>query len=217
MTAADYLQQLARLSSEGRLAEAADLSADAVEDHPRDERLQRARAIVLRQANQPQEAEEHLLAVLAENSSAAWAHAQLGVLYQHRQHDRAIDHYRRAHHLEPAKHDYRLALIHALTRTGEGIALDEAYALLRPVLNTAGTWAQNDLHIAYDLLARVCAYDDLDALGDPLDLGLKWAEAGNHSALYLLLNQATDPERRSLLVALHQLAAMKLEPQGPSA
>lgn len=174
----DYLDRLAAEPG------AVELSKEAVEAFPDDERILRARAIILRQAARRTEAVNHLRAVILRLPMASWAYAQLGLVTDPPQ---SIGHFRRALSLEPANRDYRLALIHALARymgDGSDPMLEEAYQLLRPMLAGASGWPQNDLHIAYHVLSRVCAWDELEALGDP---GRKWAEAGNHTALLLRL------------------------------
>jgi predicted Zn-dependent protease len=209
--AADYLRRLSALIGCGGIDAALELSCEAVSLFPSDEPVLRARAVVLRRAGLVTEAAAFLTGVLTDFPNAAWAHAQAGTTLQHRDGQLAIGHFRRALCLDPAALDYRLALVQALARTGDGDDLEEAYNLLRPALSGAADWPQNDLHIAYEVLQRVCAYDERDALGDPLDLGLKWADAGNHTALFLLLNQATSAPQRAALVALHQIAVAKME------
>jgi tetratricopeptide (TPR) repeat protein len=209
VTAADYLDRLQNLLRAGRLDEAVSLSSEALAKFPTDERFMRARAIVLRRASLPAAAEAHLLKVL-QWRRVAWAHANLGLLYESRDQRRAIEHHRQAHQLEPADMSYRMALVQALARQGDGELLEEAYQLLVPVLAGSASWPQNDLHIAFHVLAQVCAFDELDALGNPLDLGLKWAEAGNHTALFMLLGRVSGDERERL-IELHRIAVRRSE------
>lgn len=191
--ALEYLQRLSQLLGEQRHDEAVKLSEEAAQRFPDDERILRARAIILRRALRPEEAEEFLTGVI-ERKPRAWAHAQLGVLLQHRDSLRAIPQLRSAHQLEPGSLDYRLALAQALSRTGDGKHLDEAYDVLKPVLGQARTWPPNNLHIAYNVLLKVCAYDELDRLGSPRTLGRMWAAVGNHTGLFLLLGRPSAPD-----------------------
>lgn len=186
----ERLRRLSQLVTEGRLEEAATLSADLIAAFPTDPRTLRAHAIVLRRASRTEEAVAFLSGL-----DAPWAHAQLGVLLQHREPARAIGHFRQAFASDPNL-DHRLALAHALGRTGDGDQLEEAYQLLRPVLHLARDWPANNLHIAFHILQRVCAYDELDRLGTPAELGRMWAKAGDHTALFLLLSRigANAPE-----------------------
>lgn len=206
--AAGYLRRVSEMLAAGDIRGAVSLSAEAAVLFPRDEPVLRSRAVILRRAGRMREAADFLTGVIAALPNAAWAHAQAGLADAG---SRAIGHFRQAFALEPGSQDYRLALVHALARTGDGEYLDEAYRLLQPALPTAANWSQNDLHVAFDVLKRVCAYDELDALGDPLELGRKWAEAGNHTALFMILNQTTTPERRATLLDLHRLAARPME------
>lgn len=184
MRADDYLD---RLSAEAPGA-VVELSEAACAAFPDDQRVLRARAVILRLAGLRRDAMAHLRSVLQRHPDAAWAHAQLGLVVQPTDTFGAIGHFRRALGLEPRNRDFRLALIHALARyMGDEDTLEEAYQLLRPMLADAASWRASDLHIAYHVLSRICAWDELDALGDPGTLGRKWAEAGDHSALLLLL------------------------------
>lgn len=184
MSAEDYLD---RLSADA--PRAVELSEEAALAFPDDHRILRARAIILRLAKRRVEAEQHLLAVIERFPTAHWAHAQLGLVHSPAE---AIPHFRKALEMDPHNRDYRLALIHVLSRymgDGSDAMLEEAYQLLKPMLAGASSWAQNDLHIAYHTLSRVCAWGEMDLLGTPAELGRKWSEAGNHTALLLLLGR----------------------------
>lgn len=194
MRAEEYLDRLSAGSPE-----AVGLSEEAVRAFPDDQRILRARAIILRLADRRAEVANYLRGVILRLPLASWAYAQLGLVTQP---PASISHFRRAFELEPGNRDYRLSLIQALSRyMGDGSEdmLEEAYQLLRPMLAGASGWAQNDLHIAYAVLSRVCAWDDLDALGSLAKLGRGWAAAGNHTALLLLLGTVkTHPEPMSI-------------------
>lgn len=186
MGAEDYLDRLSREPSPK-------LADEAARVFPDDPRVLRARAIVLRLAGHRAEAANHLRGVVLRFPMASWAYAQLGLVTEAPVN---IGHFRRALSLEPANRDYRLALIHALARfmgDGSDDMLEEAYQLLRPMLAGARGWGQNDLHIAYHVLSRACAWDEMDLLGTPAELGRKWAEAGNHTALLLLIGRVEPP------------------------
>lgn len=192
---AEQLQLLARLSAEGRLEEADKASEEAATRFPDDARILRARAIILRRINR-----DRAEAFLSSLPPAAWVSAQLGMVHQGRDTRKAIEHFRQAFALQ-SNLDHRLALIHNLGRwggEGEGEALEEAYQLLKPVLDGARDWSPNNLHIAHHVLQRVCDYDELDRLGTPAELGRKWAASGNHTALLLLLGRATPADEASV-------------------
>lgn len=210
MTETEFLQRIAALANENRFAEAADLSGEAVGRFPADERLLHARAIVLRRAGQVDAAFAFLNAEIDRRPDVAWLHAQVGVLAHG--FPRAIEAYRRAHALEPTSLDYRMGLVQALGRFGDqGDDLEEAYQILRPALPGASTWPERHLHVAFHVLKSVCAYDELDALGDPLVIGRKLAASGGHTALFMFLGYAGSDETRAELMELHRLAAAPME------
>lgn len=208
----DLLRTLAELTGQQRLDEAEALSCQALAAFPADPRLQRARVVLLRRTAQPAKAIALLTEVLQASPSTAWAHAQMGVMFANTDRPRAIYHYRQALDLEPNP-DVTMALIQALERrTGDtgGETLEEAYQLLRPLLPNAPRWPASYLHIAFTVLSRICAFDELEALGDPMTIGRQWAEDGDHTGLFLLLSHTrTDVDRAELLV-LHQIAAQPM-------
>jgi protein O-GlcNAc transferase len=190
----DHLRRLDQLAKAGQWEQAIKFSESAAERFPNDDRVLRARAIVLRRAGRAGEAEAFLSTIV---HRGPWVHAQLGVSLQNSDPPRARIHLRKALEAEPGSLDARLALAHLLSRSGDDP--EEAYQLLRPVLHLAKDWPPNNLYIAYGILSRVCAYEEMDALGTPAELGRKWAAAGIHTALFLLLSRiAPAPDLRPI-------------------
>jgi protein O-GlcNAc transferase len=204
----------AALALEPDLAEAwlalADLSGDAAEavlaeglaaapDHPK---LLEAMALTLRAGGQLGRARAFLEDLEPRLPGAAWLQFHLGDLIAERDRARGLAHLRRAVALDPGALDHAIALIQGLERsTGadEGEALDEAFGLSVRALAMGGLKPGHS-KVLRDLLTRVCAFDEMDRLGDFATLGRAWAGAGLHTALLKQIGKVwTDADRLELL------------------
>ena len=60
---------------------------------------------------------------------------------------------------------------------------DQAYQRLKSVLASERLVNPGHVKIAMDVLIRVCAFDQADALGSFAEIGRAWARSGRHTAL----------------------------------
>jgi predicted O-linked N-acetylglucosamine transferase (SPINDLY family) len=209
-----WLDMAGSLNERHRQDEAHAVIDKALAANPDAQRLYEARAILYRRAGQHPKAVEYLQGLLPRFGDAAWLHHQLGATLTDIDREKANLHLRRAVELAPDKTEYSIALIESLerTRTGdEGANIAEAYALLRQLMarDTLTTPAQ--LKIASEVMIRVCAFDELDALGTFRDLGRLWAESGRHTALLKQLARVRNHEDRLELVEQHRIWGRQVE------
>ncbi len=201
----------------GLLAESHDdAEAEAVLDrglaaNPGHPRLLEARATALRRAGAFDRCEAFLTALLAQTPDAGWLHFQLaGVIGENDgARDRANLHLRRAVELEPGNLNFTVALIESLERTrggDEGAHLDEAYQLARGVLAQGAELANpGRLKVLFEILVRVCAFDEVAALPGFKARGRAWAESGRHAPLLRQLAQVRDLEDHHELLEQHRI------------
>lgn len=198
-----WLDMIGWLNEEHLSDEAVELCDKALALNPGHPRLLEAKAVVIRRSGQLRRAESFLMDLLLLHPDAAWLHYQLGSVISDWDRDRGNVHMRRAVELEPGKIDYIMALIESLerTRTGdEGGNIEESYRITQTVLHKAADFSPAHLKIVSEVLVRVCAFDELAALGDFRTMGRGWAETGRHTALLKQLARVrTDEDRRELL------------------
>ena len=203
------------LSDLGRLADA-EATLDAATAHnPDNPRLIEAKAILMRSAGHSRRAEAYLQELAPRFRDAAWLEHRLGVTVVDYDRSRANAHLRRAVELEPNNRAYRFKLIESLerTRTGdEGAHIEESYQLLQPLLaDSDHTFTPAQVRAAYAVLARVCAFQELERLGDPTTLGRRWAESGLHAPLMKLLPRVCTLEDRYELLEQHRVWGRRVE------
>ena len=210
-----WLDLVGMENEEGNLAGAEaviDRALVALPDHPR---LLEARAIVMRRAQQLRRAEAYLLELLPRFPSAAWLQYQLGCTVADYDRDRGNVHLRKAYELDPAKLDHLMALIESVERTragDEGANIEEAYQLTLEAL-TRKTNNSGFAKILFEVLVRVCAFDDLDRVGDFATRGREWAIGGRHTALLKQMAHVKTLEDRYELVEQHRIWARLAEAQ----
>ncbi|WP_395671812.1 tetratricopeptide repeat protein [Phenylobacterium sp.] len=174
-------------------------------DHPR---LLEARALLMRRAGEARRAEAYLRELLPRHPNAAWLHYQLGATLSDYDREAGNVHLRRAVELAPEKVEYRLSLIESLERTRSGdeaANIEEAYQLTRAAMPQRAEFGPSGTKIANEVLIRVCAYDEIDALGSFRDLGREWAESGRHTALLKQLARVKSHEDRVELLEQHRI------------
>ncbi|MDB5434123.1 MAG: hypothetical protein JWR47_380 [Phenylobacterium sp.] len=193
-----------------------DRALAAMPDHPR---LLEARAMVMRRAGQRRRCEAYLLELLPRFETATWLHSQLGGVIADYDRDRANVHLRKAVELAPDNIGYLTALIESLERTrsgDEGANIEEAYQLARRALALKPT-EPGHLKILNEVLIRVCAFDDLDRLGDFKTLGRGWAASNRHTALLKQLAFVRGLEDRLELVEQHRIWGRLVEAKAAEA
>ena len=189
-----------------------DRALAALPGHPR---LLEARAIVLRRSQQLRAAEASLLELLPRFPDAAWLHYQLGATIADYDRERANVHLRRAFELDPSKDDHLFALIESVERTragDEGANIEEAYQLTLQALDRNSQNAGH-LKILFEVLVRVCAFDELDRVGDFVTRGRAWANSGRHTALLKQLAQVKTLDDRYELLEQHRIWGRLMEAQ----
>jgi protein O-GlcNAc transferase len=173
-------------------------------DHPR---LLDAKATVIRRTGARRRAEAYLLDLLPRFEAAAWLHAQLGAIITDYDPERGAGHLRKAAALEPDNIDRLMAVIEGLERLrrgDEGANIEEAYQLARRALALKSN-DPGQLKILNELLIRVCAFDELEKLGDFKSLGRAWATSSRHTALLKQLAFVRGPEDRLELLEQHRI------------
>ncbi len=204
------------LENEEQNSEAAEALIDralvALPDHPR---LLEARAIVLRRAQQLRRAEAYLLELLPRFGDSAWLQYQLGCTIADYDRARGNDHLRKAYELDPKRTDHLLALIESIerTRTGdEGANIEEAYQLTLEALKRDLS-SPAHMKILFEVLVRVCAFDDFDRVGDFAKRGRAWATSGRHTALLKQMAHVKTLDDRYELLEQHRIWARLAEAQ----
>lgn len=175
--------------------------------NPDDIRLAESRVFILRQTGASREAEQYLLQLLQQRPDEAPLHYQMGSNISDYDRPRANLHFERAMVLDPSNTKYSMALAESLGRSRHGdeaANLERAYQILRGVLDDIPMNAPN-LKVAYELLVRLAAYDDMDKLGSFSDVGRTWANAGRHTALLAHLARVRTPEDRFELIEQHRI------------
>ncbi|MDB5425013.1 MAG: hypothetical protein JWQ29_2429 [Phenylobacterium sp.] len=204
-----WLDMIGKLNDDLMSAEAEELADKALAANPDNARLMEAKVSVIRRAGQLRRAEAYLLSLAPRHDEAAWLHYQLGSVIGDYDRERGNVHLRRAVALDPKHLDYKTALIESLerTRTGdEGANIEEAYQLTREAM-ALGTEAFTSSHlkIAFEVLIRVAAFDEIPQLGTIGALGRTWAETGKHTALLKLLGQVKTHQDRLDLLENHRI------------
>jgi protein O-GlcNAc transferase len=173
-------------------------------DHPR---LLDAKATVIRRTGAKRRCEAFLMDLLPRFDDAAWLHAQLGAIVTDYDPERAATHLRKAAALEPDNIDRLMAVIECLERLrkgDEGANIEEAYQLAGRALALKPT-DPGPLKILNELLIRVCAFDELEKLGDFKGLGRAWASSSRHTALLKQFAFIRSPEDRLELLEQHRI------------
>lgn len=213
-TMVDAWLDLVAVQSESRSLEASLATLDrALAANPADLRLIESRAVNLRRSGASREAEQFLIDLLEERPDEASLHYQLATAIADYDRPRTNIHLERAVELDPDNVRYRVSLAESLGRSRHGdeaANLERAYQTLREVLDRMVMTAPN-LKVAYELMVRVAAYDDMEKLGDFATVGRTWAEAGRHTALLAHLARVKTPEDRLELVEQHRIWGRKVE------
>ena len=225
-----WLDLIAFFNEELRSQEAEEIADKALAANPGNPRILESKASVIRRSGQLRRAEAFLLDLLPAHENAAWLHYQLGSGISEYDRDRGNVHMRKAVELDPSVLDARFALIESLerTRTGdEGANIEEAYDLTRAAIaQDLASLSPSHLKVAFEVLIRVCAFDEIARLGAMGELGRTWADAGKHTALLKLLGQVRTPQDRFDLLEHHQIwgraqegraAARPIKPPAPRA
>ena len=194
-------------NNDRRTVEASATIDKALEANPDEPRLLEAKALIMRRANQFRAAEAYLISLLPRFPDAGWLHYQIGVTLADYDRDRANEYLRKAAELEPERLEFLMMLIEGLerTRTGdEGANIEESYQLALKALEFHPT-NEGHLKILYEIFIRVCAFDQIAALGSFADLGRGWAKTGRHTAFLKQLAQVKTLEDRYELLEQHKL------------
>lgn len=209
-----WMDWIGTLNEEHRAREAEEVMERAIAANPNSERLREGRAVVIRRGGELRRAEAYLLDLLPRFENAAWLHYQLGGVITDFDRVRANVHLRLAVELDPGKLEYRMALIESLERTrsgDEGANIEESYQLVRDALKQRADFGPSATKIANEVLIRVCAFDDMEHLGDFRTLGRSWAESGRHTALLKQLARVKSHEDRLELVEQHRIWGRDVE------
>lgn len=200
--------------------ESAPVLERAIAANPADMRLVEAKAQAIRRSGANREAEQYLLDLLAKHPNEATLHFQLGSNITDYDRPRANAAFERAIELDPSNIRSHVSLAESLGRSRHGdeaANLERAYQILVEVVDRMPMTAPN-LKIAYELMVRVAAYDDMEKLGSFADVGRTWAEAGRHTALFVHLGRVKTLEDRLELIEQHLIwgrlveAAVKRRP-----
>jgi predicted O-linked N-acetylglucosamine transferase (SPINDLY family) len=204
-----WLDLIGLFNEELRSPEAEELADKALAANPGSTKLMEAKIAVIRRSGQLRRAEAYMQTLLADHPDAAWLHYQLGAVVSEYDRVRGNVHLRRAVELEPGNLDAKLVLVESLerTRTGdEGANIEEAYQLTKAaVAQGLADFTPSHLKIAFEVLVRVCAFDELESLGTLKDLGRAWAGANKHTAFLKLLGQVRTHEDRLELLEDHRI------------
>jgi protein O-GlcNAc transferase len=204
-----WLDMIGALNDDLISQEAEELCDKALAANPGNARLMEAKVTVIRRSGQLSRAEAYLLSLLPQYEDSAWLQYQLGSVIADRDRDRGNVHMRKAIALDPSSLDYRMTFVESLerTRTGdEGANIEEAYQLTRQAMaNELEAFTPSHLKVAFEVLVRVSAFDEMAKLGTPGSLGRTWAEAGKHTALLKVLGQVRTHEDRLELLEDHRI------------
>ncbi|MFN3511728.1 MAG: tetratricopeptide repeat protein [Phenylobacterium sp.] len=175
--------------------------------NPDDVRLIEARAVAIRRTGATREAEQYLLELLERRPNEAAIHFQLAYGIADYDRPRANAHFEQAVELDPDNVRYRVSLAESYGRSRHGdeaANLERGYGILREVLDRLPMTAAN-LKVAYELMVRLAAYDDMEKLGSFRDVGRTWAESGRHTALLAHLARVKTDEDRLELIEQHRI------------
>jgi len=204
-----WLDMIGRLNDDLMSQEAEELVDKALAANPDNSRLLEAKVTVIRRSGQLRRAEAFLHSLLPRQETAPWLHYHMGTVISDYDRERGNVHMRRAVELDPESLDYRMALIESLerTRTGdEGANIEEAYQLIREAMAKGiQNFTPSHLKVAFEVLIRVAAFDEMRQLGTIGALGRAWAESGKHTALLKLLGQVVTHEDRLELLEDHRI------------
>lgn len=185
----------------------------AVAANPADMRLVEARAVGIRRTGATRDAEQFLLDQLEKHPNEASLHFQLGSNITDYDRARANAAFERAIELDPKDIRYQVSLAESLGRSRHGdeaANLERAYQILVGIVDQMPMTAPN-LKIAYELMVRVAAFDDMEKLGSFSEVGRTWAEAGRHTALFAHLARVKTLEDRRELIEQHLIWGRKVE------
>jgi protein O-GlcNAc transferase len=200
---------------EQRFDETEALIQRALAANPDHERLLEAHAVALRRFGRFRACEAYLLELMPRFSNSAWLHYQLGGVISDYDRERGNVHLRRALELEPDKLDHAMALIESLerTRTGdEGAHIEESYQLaLRTLATNHAPLSPGHSKIIFEVLVRVCAFDDFARVTDFKERGRGWAETGRHTALLKQLAHVETLDDRYELLEQHRIWGRLIE------
>jgi predicted O-linked N-acetylglucosamine transferase (SPINDLY family) len=191
----------------GKTDEAQEVIDRAIAANPGHPKLYEARIMIMRRAGQLRAADAYMASIAPLFPDAAWLEFQRGAVVVEIDRERGNRHLRRAFELDRSNPDIPLALIESLERTrsgDEGANIEEAYQLAREAKTLPGL---NPAHmkILTETFTRVCAYDELDELGDFRNLGRAWASTGRHTALLKQLARVRSHADKLELLEQHRI------------
>ncbi|HEY8574135.1 tetratricopeptide repeat protein [Phenylobacterium sp.] len=208
----DYVDawlDMAGIYNELHQAKQAEATLDkAVAANPDSQKLLEAKALVMRRAGQFRRAEAYLQEIAGRFPDAGWVHFQLGNVVSEYDRERGNVFLRRAVELEPDNLDYLVSLIQSIERTrsgDEGANIEEAYQLSKRAVALGQEFTPGHTKVLLEVLTRVCAYDELEPLGDFKTLGRGWAETDRHTALLKQLARVRSMDDRLELVEQHRI------------
>lgn len=210
-----WLDMIGMENEDHNTAEADALIERALAANPDHPRLLEARAIVMRRSQQLRACEAYLLELLPRFGDTAWLQYQLGCTVADYDRDRGNVHLRKAFELDPSKMDHLMALIESVERTrsgDEGANIEEAYQLTLQALERNPT-SPGYMKILFEVLVRVCAFDDFDRVGDFATRGRGWATSGRHTALLKQMAHVKSLEDRYELLEQHRMWARTADAQ----
>jgi protein O-GlcNAc transferase len=184
--------------------EVIDRAIAAVPDQPR---FRDTKAVLLRRAGRYKDAEAYLVAAIAADPRAAWAHFQMGRTLADYDRRRANEHFKLAAEIVPDEIQYKLFYAESLERSrfgDEGANIEAAYELLLEIMEL-GPLPSDQSYIGRQIVIRVADYERVDAFGDFAEVGRRWARANNHGALLQQLGRVKTPEDRYEILEQHRL------------
>lgn len=202
-----WMDLLALLSDAHRVAEAEEALNRAIAANPGSARLLEAKAVMLRRVGRRRDADSYLSQLTEAHPDQPWAHHQIGLTVADYDRERANRHLRRAFELAPGDLDIRFSLAESLNRSrygDESAHIEEAYQVVKGGLGGPIT---NPVHlkIASEILMRVGAHAERDALGSFAEAGRLWAQAGMHAPLLAQMARVESDADRHELIAQHRI------------
>jgi predicted O-linked N-acetylglucosamine transferase (SPINDLY family) len=209
-----WLDIVGTLNDQHRDKEAHAALDKALAANPDEVRLYEARAVLFRRAAELRKAEAYLRELMPRFPDAAWLEYQLGTTLTEYNRDQANAHLGRAIELAPDNADYVIAYIESMERTrsgDEGANIEDAYQRLKTLMARRKLTSPSHLKVASEVLIRVSAFDELEQLGTPHEVGRIWAENGKHTALLKQLARVRSYEDKLELVEQHRIWGRQVE------
>lgn len=207
----DYVDAWLDLSSiqSGRQQheEALETTEKALAAAPGDPRLLESKAVNLLRAGRPKAAEAFMQSLLPAHDNAPWLHHQLGFAISSYDRARANTHLARAVELSPANQDYKVTYAESLERSrfgDEAANIEAGYKVLRDAM-ALGPLNASGKKIASEIMIRLGAFKEYEALGSLQELGRAWASSERQTALLKMLARVRSLEDRRELLHQHRI------------